>query len=85
MKKSTILRTIIMLFTLVNSILVMCGKDKLPFTEDELYQTLSGIATVVSTLSVWWYNNSFTKKAQAADRYLNKLKTDAETVGDVEC
>ena len=78
MKKATIIRTAVMLLTLANTLLVMCGKEKLPFTEDEIYQAVSFIATACSTISVWWYNNSFTKKAQEADKYLALLKTNLD-------
>lgn len=72
--KETIIRTIILVITLVNSILTMFGKNPIPFSEDEIYVGLSAIATVAATIWAWWKNNSFTKNAIAADEYLKGLK-----------
>lgn len=63
-----------MFIALVNSVLVMFGKDKLPFEDSDIYAGLSAVATVVSTLWVWWKNNSFTAAAQEADKYLKVFK-----------
>lgn len=70
----TIIRTIVLLVTLINSVLTMSGKNPLPFAEDELYTALSCIATIGATLWAWWKNNSFTEAAIKADEYLKDLK-----------
>lgn len=72
--KETIIRTIILVITLVNSVLTMFGKNPIPFSEDEIYVGLSAAATVGATIWAWWKNNSFTKNAIAADEYLKGLK-----------
>ena len=72
--KETIIRTIILVITLVNSVLTMFGKNPIPFSEDEIYVALSAVATVGATIWAWWKNNSFTKNAIAADEYLKGLK-----------
>lgn len=73
-KKQTILRTIIMVLVLINSVLIMIGKNPLPYSEDELYTGVSGVLTVITTLWSWWKNNSFTTSALLADEYLKELK-----------
>ena len=77
----TIIRTIVLLVTLINSVLTMTGHNPLPFAEDELYTTLSCIATVCATVWAWWKNNSFTEAAIKADEYLQELKSEEETEG----
>ena len=77
----TIIRTIVLLVTLINSVLTMTGHNPLPFAEDELYTTLSCIATVCATVWAWWKNNSFTVAAINADEYLLELKSEEETEG----
>ncbi len=72
--KETILRTIVMLIALINQILTMFGINPLPFSNEQIYNILSAAATVVTTLWAWWKNNSFTKNAIEADKYLKKLK-----------
>lgn len=73
-QKETILRTVVMVIALVNSVLLMLGKNPIPYSDDELYVGLSSVASVLSTLWSWWKNNSFTKSALIADEYLKDLK-----------
>ena len=76
----TIIRTIVLVITLINQVLTMLGKNLLPFAEDELYTMLSAAATVAAALWAWWKNNSFTSEAIEADEYLAELK--AKNAGD---
>lgn len=82
----TIIRTIILVVTLLNQVLTMLGKNPLPFAEDELYALLTTIATVAATVWAWWKNNSFTSAAITADEYLAELKNERyiETDSDTE-
>ena len=75
-KKETIIRTVILLITLVNTILIMLGKNPLPFAEEDIYTCLSTLAAAAATLWSWWKNNSFTQRALEADEYMNMLKQD---------
>ena len=72
--KETIIRTIITFVALLNSVLVMCNKNPLPYSETQLYAALSGIMSALSTLWSWWKNNSFTQEAIEADEVLRELK-----------
>lgn len=74
----TIIRTVVLAFTLINSVLTMLGKNPLPFAEDELYSMLSAVAAIAATVWAWWKNNSFTTEAIKADEYMRGLKADAE-------
>lgn len=73
-KTQTVIRTICLIIALINQLLILCGKGRIPFTEDEIYQTVSYIVLGVIALWTWWKNNSFTKDAIAADIYLDILR-----------
>ena len=71
--KDTWARTVFLFLSLTNQFLAVFGKDTLDFTEDEIYQAVSLLATIISTLMAWWKNNSFSETAQAADVVLKNL------------
>lgn len=73
-KTETIIRTVVLLITLINQFLTMIGKNPLPFAEDEIYAFLSSVVTIAAAIWAWWKNNSFTKEALLADEYLNSLR-----------
>ena len=73
-KSDTIARTVILFLSLMNQMLAICGKETLPFVEDDFYQMASLLATFFSAVNAWWKNNSFTKAAIQADTYKDELK-----------
>ena len=73
-KTETIIRTIILILALANQVLAIYGKEKIPITEDEVYQLVTLIVTVVTSLWAWWKNNSFTQPAIKADAYMEMLR-----------
>ena len=73
-KTQTVIRTICLIIALINQLLILCGKGRIPFTEDEIYQTVSYIALGVIALWNWWKNNSFTQEAIEADKFLDQLR-----------
>lgn len=73
-KTETIVRTIILVVALINQILTATGKNPLPFSESEMYEGLTAVATIAASVWAWWKNNSFTKAAINADEYMNELK-----------
>jgi len=74
MKKETIIRTVVLIIALVNQVLVMFGITPLPIAEEELYSLFTVLFTIIASVWTWWKNNSFTKKAQEADKYLENLR-----------
>lgn len=80
--KSTIARSIALIVVLINQGLVLFGKEVLPFTEDEVYQGVSMVLTVVMAIMAWWKNNSFTNVAIEADRYKENLIKTQQLIED---
>lgn len=70
----TIARTIVLALALINQCLAIAGKGTIDIAENDIYQIVSLIATIVTSILAWWYNNSFTKHAIRADKYMNALK-----------
>ena len=70
----TIARTIVLALELINQLLINTGKTPIPIMEDDVYQLVSIIFTIVTAVIAWWYNNSFTKHAVRADAYMKALK-----------
>lgn len=69
-KAGTIARTICLAIALGNQVLAVSGKGTLDIVEEDVYQVVSLIATIITTIVAWWKNNSFTKAAISADEVL---------------
>lgn len=76
-KTETIIRTIVLVIALVNQVLAIAGKEVFPITEDQVYQLVTLVVTIGASVWSWWENNSFTKNAIEADKYLESLKGSA--------
>lgn len=72
--KETLVRTAVLVLSLINQVLTVLGKNPLPFSDKAIYEALSAVATVAASLWAWWKNNSFTSAAVRADFYLQELK-----------
>lgn len=74
-KKTTIIRTIVLIVALINQALTLAGKNPLPFENEEITEFLSYIFTAAASLWAWWKNNSFTKNAIEADKVLESMNS----------
>lgn len=72
--QQAIIRLLVATIVLLNQILVAYGWSPLPFSEEEIYNGLSALASAVVVVWVWWKNNNVTKEAQQAQKELDKLK-----------
>lgn len=70
----TIIRTVVLVFALINQMLIIAGYHPLPFTSEEVEQAVSMILTAVAAVWAWWKNNSFTQAAVEADIQLHNKK-----------
>lgn len=73
-KRGTIIRTLVLLFAIINQLLTATGRNPLPFSEEEVYQALTAVITAVTSIVAWWKNNSFSEEAIKADEYKDHLK-----------
>ena len=72
--KGTIIRTILLVVSVINGVLALSGKSPLPFDEEAIEMVVSYGFTIIMAFLTWWKNNSFTKNARKADELLKKLK-----------
>lgn len=72
--KQAIVRLVVLVILLINQTLVTLGWNPLPFSETQIYEAVSSVATVAMAVWAWWKNNSVTKEAQEADVILRKMK-----------
>lgn len=79
-KKDTIIRTVILVIALINTLLNACGKNTLQFTDDEVSAVISAMFTFAASIMAWWKNNSFTDNAIKADEYKDKLNDTDSTL-----
>lgn len=75
---STIARTGVLIFALLNQILTILGYNPLPWSDEQFYEGFSLLLTVGASLWAWWKNNSFTKEAIEADKVMKELKEKKE-------
>lgn len=72
--KGTIVRTILLVLTMVNSGLALFGKSPLPIADEQVTEVVSFVLLAGTSLMAWWKNNSFTAKAIEADKLLKESK-----------
>ena len=75
----TAVRTVMLIITLLNDLLIFYGKSPLNIDENTVYQIITILSTIFVPLWTWWKNNSITKHAKKADEYLDYLKA-----GDID-
>lgn len=82
--KETIVRTVVLFVSLLNTVLNACGKNPLPFSDDEVYTGVSAVVATVAAVWAWWKNNSFTAAAVKADEVLKIEKAEGGTEDEGE-
>ena len=73
-EKDTVIRTAVLVLAIINNGLALFNKSPLPIEDETVVAVISFIFTTVSAIWTWWKNNSFTKEAVEADKYLDNLK-----------
>lgn len=64
---ATIVRTVCLALALVNQLLSAGGHSVIPIDNETVNQLVTAGVTIVTAIVNWWYNNSFTQEALAAD------------------
>lgn len=82
--KETIVRAVVLFVALLNTVLNACGKNPLPFSDDEVYTGVSAVVATVAAVWAWWKNNSFTAAAVKADEVLKIEKAEGGTEDEGE-
>jgi SPP1 family holin len=72
--KGTIVRTILLLFVLVNWILKKCGIEVIPVSENVVLEFVETAIEIAIIAVNFWKNNSFTEAAIKADAFLKQLR-----------
>ncbi len=72
--KSTLIRTIILFFSVLNIVLEKFGISAIPIEDELVNEVISVGLLLYGVISSWWKNNSFTREARQADEYLKELK-----------
>jgi len=74
----TIARMIITALLLLNMILSALGYQPIDIADETIYNVVSGIALIISSAISFWKNNSFTKAARKADKFMKEEKAAAK-------
>jgi SPP1 family holin len=77
-KKSTIVRVIMLAIVLVNLVLKAFGIDLIPIDESVIASIVEMLIEVAVIVVAFWKNNSFTPKAIKADEFLQQLRESEE-------
>lgn len=72
--KSTIARTILLAFVIINFILEKCGLDIIPTDENTILTIVEGCIEIAVIIVTFWKNNSFSPNAIKADEFLRRLR-----------
>lgn len=73
-QKDTIIRTVIAFVVIINTVLTLFDKNPLPYSTDEIEVAVAAVLDVVTTIWVWWKNNSFTVAARIGDETMKYQK-----------
>lgn len=71
-KKSTIVRIIILIVALLNQSVAVIGAST--FANNDWYQIFSVIVTIITAIINTWYNNDITRLARIAGVFFEALK-----------
>lgn len=73
-KSNAIIRLIVLAVLIVNQTLITLGYEPLPFSDEQIYESVSIVALVVVSLYSWWRNNNVSEEALAGQAEIERLK-----------
>lgn len=62
MDKATLARTVVLIVALLNQVLTSFNLNPLPFSDTQVYDAVTVVFTVVTSLITWYKNNEIKKK-----------------------
>ena len=62
--KNMIVRVSVLIVLLINQLLIGFGFEALPFSDEQIYEGLSTVATVVMSIVTTYYDTDVTKQAR---------------------
>lgn len=83
-KKSTIIRTILMILAIVNIVLEKSGIDIIPADEYTITMVVETLIEIAIFVVGFWKNNSYSEKAIKADEFLKQLREEETESEGVE-
>jgi SPP1 family holin len=72
--KIALIRLVVLFILLFNQALIMLGWNPIPYSEEQIYEGVTWIATVIVTLWLYWKNNNITYAAQQSQERLDQMK-----------
>lgn len=82
-KPATIVRLVVLLISIINLVLSVFGTYQLPGLSETAQNSLAVTITTIMAAISYWYNNSWSENATAADKVLDTLKSTGITVDDL--
>ena len=70
----TVIRTVCLILALVNLTLETFGKNIIPISDEQVSELITLIFTIVTSVTAFWKNNSFTQEAIIADGLMKDMK-----------
>lgn len=80
---NTVVRLIVLIISLVNLVLSIFGTYQIPGLTESEQESLAVIITAIASAVSYWYNNSWSENATAADKVLGLLKDGNISVEDI--
>ncbi len=76
--KQTIVRAVLLVIVVINIILEKLGLDVIKTEENVVLMCVETVIELLVIVTGFWYNNSFSKNALKAQRFLEYLRNDGE-------
>ena len=80
---NTIVRLVVLIISLVNLVLSVFGTYQIPGLSESQQESLAVIITAIASAVSYWYNNSWSENATAADKVLGLLNDSNISVDDI--
>lgn len=75
MKTNAIIRLSVLAILLLNQVLVTMGYNPLPFSDEQIYEGVSSVATVIMAVVAAYKDNPVTKEGQLGTAVTRGLKS----------